>query len=197
MVQNNNRRPQPQKPAPKTVTITNHVTITNIVKAAEAPRTNRVIAPYVPPPVVKVDPEKVAAAQTKVSQNKLAFEEGKAEAGEPWALASLGRRYLKGDGVGKDQAKGRAYLRQAAEAGDNQALQTLLNSDYPETKTDSDGHVIESPTARQEFMKKSGYPNGRSGYALMHVKPIKEGGQDSPDNLEWVSLEEARQRGGW
>jgi len=41
-------------------------------------------------------------------------------------------------------------------------------------------------------MKQTGYPHGRKGYVIDHVRPLKRGGSDSPSNMQWQTKEAAK-----
>jgi hypothetical protein len=62
---------------------------------------------------------------------------------------------------------------------------------------DSHGRVKRSEEAKKEFMKQSGYPHGRPGYVVDHIIPLKRGGADSPSNMQWQTIEEAKQKDKW
>jgi hypothetical protein len=57
---------------------------------------------------------------------------------------------------------------------------------------DSNGRIARSETAKRAFMKSSGYPNGRKGYAVDHVVPLECGGADAPSNMQWQTVEQAK-----
>ena len=57
---------------------------------------------------------------------------------------------------------------------------------------DSRGRIKRSATARKDFMKQTGYPHGRKGYVIDHVRPLKRGGSDSPSNMQWQTKEAAK-----
>lgn len=59
-------------------------------------------------------------------------------------------------------------------------------------KRDSKGHIERSPKAKKEFMKQTGYPNGRTGYVVYDVVPLKRGGADTPSNMQWQTKEVAK-----
>lgn len=63
---------------------------------------------------------------------------------------------------------------------------------HPGVQRDSKGHIKRSSSARKEFMKQTGYPNGRPGYVIDHIVPLKRGGADSPENMQWQTIEEAK-----
>jgi hypothetical protein len=43
----------------------------------------------------------------------------------------------------------------------------------------------------------TGYPNGRPGYVVDHVKPLKRGGCDCPSNMQWQTTQEAKAKDKW
>lgn len=67
----------------------------------------------------------------------------------------------------------------------------------PVVVRDSNGRIARSSSARQQFMKKSGYPNGRPGYVIDHITPLKRGGADSPANMQWQSVAQAKAKDKW
>jgi hypothetical protein len=54
------------------------------------------------------------------------------------------------------------------------------------------GRIKNSMTARNDFMKSTGYPNGRKGYVVDHILPLECGGADAPSNMQWQTVEEAK-----
>jgi hypothetical protein len=67
----------------------------------------------------------------------------------------------------------------------------------PGVPRDSHGDIKRSETAKREFMKSTGYPNGRPGYVIDHVIPLARGGADSPSNMQWQTIGEARAKDKW
>ncbi len=59
-------------------------------------------------------------------------------------------------------------------------------------KRNKNGHIARNLSARKEFMKQTGYPNGRPGYVIDHIAPLKRGGADSSSNMQWQTKEEAK-----
>ncbi len=57
--------------------------------------------------------------------------------------------------------------------------------------------VSRSSAARREFMRRTGYPNGRPGYIVDHIIPLKRGGVDAPSNMQWQTDEEAKAKDKW
>ena len=62
---------------------------------------------------------------------------------------------------------------------------------------DSHGRIKRSAKAREDFMKKTGYPHGRPGYVIDHIKPLKEGGADAPSNMQWQTKAAAKEKDRW
>ena len=48
----------------------------------------------------------------------------------------------------------------------------------------ANGKIKPSASAREEFMKRRGYPKGRKGYAVDHIVPLECGGADEPSNMK-------------
>jgi hypothetical protein len=57
---------------------------------------------------------------------------------------------------------------------------------------DKKGKILRSEKARKAFEKQTGYPHGRPGYVIDHIKPLKEGGADNPSNMQWQTKAEAK-----
>lgn len=67
---------------------------------------------------------------------------------------------------------------------------------YPTSTTyrerDKHGRFVRSSAAKHQFMKKTGYPNGRPGYVVDHIMPLCRGGADLPSNMQWQTVAEAK-----
>src|SRR5207237_5632129 len=50
---------------------------------------------------------------------------------------------------------------------------------------DNNGNIQRSAAARHAFARQTGYPNGRPGYVIDHIKPLARGGADAPSTLKW------------
>jgi hypothetical protein len=80
-----------------------------------------------PPP----DPEKVKEAKAELVRRTVEFQKSRAAEGSESAQYELGLRYLKGDGVEKDEATGRKWLTQSAQNGYLPATRKLEELDNP------------------------------------------------------------------
>ena len=61
---------------------------------------------------------------------------------------------------------------------------------------DERGRFIRSSSARARFMRQSGYARGRPGYVVDHIIALACGGSDSPENMQWQTIAEARSKDG-
>jgi len=61
----------------------------------------------------------------------------------------------------------------------------------------SHGKIKRSSKAKEDFMKQTGYPKGRPGYVIDHVKPLSKGGADSPSNMQWQTKADAKAKDKW
>ena len=63
--------------------------------------------------------------------------------------------------------------------------------------------IKRSSTARHQFMKLSPCPStGKTrgacpGYVVDHIVPLKRGGADSKENMQWQTKEDAKQKDKW
>ena len=57
---------------------------------------------------------------------------------------------------------------------------------------DAHGRILRSPEARARFMRQTGYPHGRPGYVVDHIIPLECGGADTPANMQWQTIAEAK-----
>jgi len=64
-------------------------------------------------------------------------------------------------------------------------------------KRDKSGRIARSASAKSRFLQKTGYPHGRPGYVVDHIKPLKEGGADDPSNMQWQTVEQAKAKDKW
>jgi hypothetical protein len=75
---------------------------------------------------------------------------------------------------------------------DTKPVVTGTNSPAPAVARDSNGKIKQSESAKHEFMRMNGYPNGRPGYVVDHIIPLKRGGCDCPSNMQWQTIQEAK-----
>jgi len=72
----------------------------------------------------------------------------------------------------------------------NSSYSHRMHTARPSTR--SHGRVKRSESARREFMRETGYPHGRPGYIIDHVVPLACGGADSPSNMQWQTVADAK-----
>lgn len=49
-----------------------------------------------------------------------------------------------------------------------------------------------SSAAKTQFMRETGYRNGRPGYVVAYRKTLACGGTENIDNMEWLTIAEAK-----
>ena len=65
---------------------------------------------------------------------------------------------------------------------------------------DSHGRIKRSPQARRDFQKSHPCPStGKTsgacpGYVVDHVRPLKRGGADAPSNMQWQTVQAAKEK---
>jgi len=97
------------------------------------------VAPVVPKPAI--DPEVAKASRETAARKAVEHQKKQAEEGSESAQYELGVRYLKGDGVEKDEAMGRKWLALSSKNGYGAATRRLEELDKAASATSS------SPTA--------------------------------------------------
>jgi len=50
--------------------------------------------------------------------------------------------------------------------------------------------VKRSESTKKQFLKSKGYDKEPSGYQVDHIKPLSEGGTDTPDNMQLITIKE-------
>ena len=73
----------------------------------------------------------------------------------------------------------------------------------PGVPGDSHGHIKRSEQAKHDFRKSHPCPStGKSsgscpGYVIDHVTPLKRGGADAPENMQWQTQADAKLKDRW
>lgn len=73
----------------------------------------------------------------------------------------------------------------------------------PVVTRDAHGRIARSVKAKDEFRKSHPCPStGRSlgacpGYVIDHVQPLKRGGSDAPNNMQWQTTAAAKAKDRW
>jgi hypothetical protein len=57
---------------------------------------------------------------------------------------------------------------------------------------DSRGRIARSEIAKHQFEVQTGYPHGRPGYVVDHIVPLACGGADTPRNMQWQTVADAK-----
>jgi hypothetical protein len=84
----------------------------------------------------------------------------------------------------------------------SKAIATSLVGPRPATTGDSvssapvargaNGRIARSAAAKHAFEVQTGYPHGRPGYVIDHIKPLACGGSDAPSNMQWQTTVAAK-----
>jgi Sel1 repeat len=168
--------------------------ITSYYPPLPYPLTNKT---HVAAAAAPLDPEAEAKRKAELAARTLTWHREQAEQGSAYGQYQMGMHYLNGDGVPKDLQRARDWFLKSAKQGNDDAYQKLKNLDYPSTVQGADGQVLQSASAHTEFMTQSGYAKGRLGYVIDHKTPISAGGSDTPDNLQWAKIADARKNEKW
>lgn len=67
----------------------------------------------------------------------------------------------------------------------------------PTVARDKHGKIKRSERAKDEFKKRTGFPQGRPGFVIDHIVPLACGGADDPSNMLWQSIESSREKDRW
>jgi hypothetical protein len=126
----NRRMPQAPPPLHQTPATNKppQQTSNSITNAAPAPPivVTQVVYRMIPPPA---DPEKNKAAKAEAVRKTVEFQKMRAEEGFESAQYELGLRYLKGDGVEKDELAARKWLALSSKNGYGAATKKLEELD--------------------------------------------------------------------
>jgi hypothetical protein len=103
--------------------------------------------------------------------------------------------YRAAPGGGAGATSGKPPAKSSATPSANPSANTTPASSSNACKTcprDSKGRIIRSEAAKKEFMKETGFPNGRPGYVVDHIIPLECGGADDPSNMQWQTTANAK-----
>jgi hypothetical protein len=59
---------------------------------------------------------------------------------------------------------------------------------------DAHGKLLRSSDAKQAFEHATGYPHGRPGYVIDHIRSLACGGPDLPSNMQWQTIASAKSK---
>ena len=82
-----------------------------------------------PAPIETDEKRKLQAGRARLNHNALMWQLERAQAGSATAMRSIGMRYLTGDGLEKNEAKAREWLKKGADGGDTAAIKELAKLD--------------------------------------------------------------------
>ena len=105
------------------------------------------------------------------------------------AVISIGVRVLVGDSPMRQQRFAAFLITVAISAACSVGIDPS-KSCVP--KRDASGRIARSDAVRRDFMRLTGYPNGRQGYVIDHIIPLACCGPDTTRNLQWQTVAEAR-----
>lgn len=97
------------------------------------------------------------------------------------------RSYTKKDGTVV-----RSHNRRPPGSKDVASQAVVRSSASTAALRDSNRRIKRSAAAKEAFERESGYPHGRPGYVVDHIKPLACGGADDPDNMQWQTIADAK-----
>jgi hypothetical protein len=92
----------------------------------------------------------------------------------------------------KDGTRVAAHDRKAPEAKAAKAPKPAKASAASTQPRDAKGRFIRSGSAKHTFQVQTGYPHGRTGYVVDHIRPLACGGSDTPSNMQWQTVAEGK-----
>jgi hypothetical protein len=91
----------------------------------------------------------------------------------------------------------RAVATQTTPTHQSAVSHTSRYSSVSGVQRDAHERIKRSEAAKHDFMRMTGYPNGRPGYVVDHIIPLKRGGCDCPSNMQWQTIQEAKAKDKW
>ena len=92
----------------------------------------------------------------------------------------------------KDGTTVAGHMRAAPHARGAAPRPTPTTSSHAPVARTSDGRIARSETAKRQFERQTGYPKGRPGYVVDHIRPLACGGADAPSNMQWQTMAEGK-----
>jgi hypothetical protein len=92
----------------------------------------------------------------------------------------------------KDGTRVRSHDRSAPSSKKHSSKATVRSSTPTAGLRSSNGRKKRSGFAKAQFMRESGYPRARPGYVVDHKKALACGGSDTPDNMQWQTVADAK-----
>lgn len=114
------------------------------------------------------------------------------------SIAILNAQHLKKDGTpDKRYKENKTYTHKNSYTNPDSTNKTYRVGINPSVKRDKNGKIKRSASVKRDFMKQTGYPNGRKGYVVDHIIPLYKGGCDCPSNMQWQTIEDAKAKDKW
>ena len=92
----------------------------------------------------------------------------------------------------KSRAGSRRSAKSSARKSSAKKSTTSISKKSTVAPRDGNGRIRRSAAAKREYVKQTGYPNGRKGYVVDHIVPLECGGADVPSNMQWQTVAEAK-----
>lgn len=77
------------------------------------------------------------------------------------------------------------------------AAQSRPKSSSSTVTRSTHGRIQRSEASKHQFEAQSGYPHGRPGYVVDHIRPLACGGADTPANMQWQTVAEGKAKDKW
>ena len=100
----------------------------------------------------------------------------------------------------KPKATGSSGTAKAARAAKPKSSSTTTTSHKSPAVVgarDDNGRLQRNESAKHAFEDQSGFPHGRPGYVVDHIRPLACGGADAPSNMQWQTIAEGKAKDRW